>query len=44
MKQLKNGRFVCAEFVAIVVRKDTMQFVFDYVFQTYGRNFIRLYE
>jgi hypothetical protein len=28
----------------IVVRRETMQFVFDYVRETYGRDFVRLYE
>jgi hypothetical protein len=28
----------------IAVRRENMQFVFDYVIQTYGKNFARLYE
>lgn len=28
----------------IVVRRENMQFVFDYVLKTYGRDFVRLYE
>jgi hypothetical protein len=28
----------------IVVKRENMRFVFDYVIQTYGRDFTRLYE
>ena len=39
-----EAKFAAFPHGLIVVRRENMQFVFDYVVQTYGRTFTRLYE
>jgi hypothetical protein len=39
-----NAKFAAFPHPLIVVKRESMKFVFDYVIETYGRNFISLYE
>jgi hypothetical protein len=41
IKQLKNGKPVCGESAN---QCPVMRLMFDYVWQTYGRNLLGLYE
>jgi hypothetical protein len=39
-----KAKFAAFPHPLIVVKRESMKFVFDYVIETYGRNFISLYE
>jgi hypothetical protein len=39
-----RAKFAAFPHPLIIVERENMQFVFDYVISTYGKNFVSLYE